>query len=890
MSDERVWIACVFVLVATSLLAVVVVSGAAVAVSGSAVTVSDSAAGDTGVDLIGADEAHERNVTGANVTVAVIDSGFDPDHEPIADNVVAVESVGDEEDLEETEHGTATAEVLTQVAPNVDLVLVEAATDEDVLEGISYVESETDAAIVTMSMGFLASPLDGTDLVSQRVTQSVEEDEFVWFNAAGNSADGWHWNGTWQDEHDDQLTFEPGERQLEVSVPRGSEADIWVQWNRWGDDQSPEYHLRLLDARTGQEVASSEREQRNGEPPREGIRDIESGEYHLEIHQSPDDENSPVVGDHFSVFTNGAELDPSTSTQSVIPPATGVDSIAVGALSADDETLEPFSGRGPTIDGRLKPDLVAPSGVDTTVGGNYAPYRGTSAAAPHAAGVAALVLSNDHTLDPETTRARLLATATAVDDTPDGPNNETGYGLVNAGQALPCGTVEDDDRLFSDARTNRTCISLPASGITFDGQHNVIRGENEPGEHAISVSGDDVTVTNVSLARWNGSLHAGGQNVTGVDVTLADDRTLAVPAFVATDLTLDIAIDAPEHEGAYSLGRYLTLSPESDSISFEGEIAYESGDITAGNASALGLWAHGGDGWQPLDAVQDADRETVATERPLDGDVLGAATNAAENDDDETETETDVTGVDGPVTVGLFAEPLQTRLSRAQATDVYAVNRTQTVSVILDQLREDKADGPGDTLVVEYDDAIGVDAVDNETVSVSLAEDDVNLTEELDDSELPDGHVGIPVDAVRVDAAASTLVVELGADVESVVRENGTLRMTTRNLSFDVDPGEYALDIGLGHGNGTGIVSEGLDSEAVYVTAGTTFSVSEVPTPADAPGDTDSPADTDDTEPETVDDPPDDDGFGDGFTPSVVVVALALAVALARIQRLRSEG
>src|SRR5207247_8786468 len=58
-------------------------------------------------------------------------------------------------------------------------------------------------------------------------------------------------------------------------------------------------------------------------------------------------------------------------------------------------TIEFFSSQGPTLDGRPKPDVSAIDGVSVTGAGRFVSlFFGTSAAAPHVAGLAALVLQS----------------------------------------------------------------------------------------------------------------------------------------------------------------------------------------------------------------------------------------------------------------------------------------------------------------------------------------------------------------------------------------------------------------------------------------------------------------------------------------------------------------
>ncbi len=119
----------------------------------------------------------------------------------------------------------------------------------------------------------------------------------------------------------------------------------------------------------------------------------------------------------------------------IIAPADGYKTMAVGAVNSNN-TLASFSSRGPTFDGRTKPDIVA-MGVDvygaSTGGTNGYTYgSGTSAATPIAGGIAGLLLS----LYPHLTNDQLRNIFHETSDNSESPDNERGYGLLSAAKAV----------------------------------------------------------------------------------------------------------------------------------------------------------------------------------------------------------------------------------------------------------------------------------------------------------------------------------------------------------------------------------------------------------------------------------------------------------------------
>ena len=116
-------------------------------------------------------------------------------------------------------------------------------------------------------------------------------------------------------------------------------------------------------------------------------------------------------------------------------PADAFNVIAVGAVY-NNNTVAPFSSRGPTYDGRIKPDVVTQGvnvyGADAAASNSYYYEAGTSAATPIASGIGALLLSAFPYLTNVQARNILLETSGNYST----PNNDRGYGLMSAERAL----------------------------------------------------------------------------------------------------------------------------------------------------------------------------------------------------------------------------------------------------------------------------------------------------------------------------------------------------------------------------------------------------------------------------------------------------------------------
>lgn len=139
-----------------------------------------------------------------------------------------------------------------------------------------------------------------------------------------------------------------------------------------------------------------------------------------------------VPGGARGIISVGSMLDAAAG-----PEPVGITATAP-ALGDAGFLLSSYSSRGPTTDGRIKPDLVAPGqsimSIDAGTTDGYVSLSGTSMAAPFAAGTAALMLDANPALAPD--EVRELMQATAEDWGAEGPDIDYGAGRIQVDRAV----------------------------------------------------------------------------------------------------------------------------------------------------------------------------------------------------------------------------------------------------------------------------------------------------------------------------------------------------------------------------------------------------------------------------------------------------------------------
>ncbi|MBD3404462.1 S8 family serine peptidase [candidate division GN15 bacterium] len=275
-------------------------------------------------------------------------------------------------------------------------------------------------------------------------------------------------------------------------------------------------------------------------------------------------------------------------------PADAFNSLSVGAVTSSG-SIASFSSRGPTADGRTKPEVVA-RGVATycaTASGDasYGTANGTSLSTPLVAGAAAVLMQARPSFTPDMIRLALMETA----DQADNPDNTYGWGLINLDAALTWGVnFYANDRIgeapvivhFQDSSTLNVTGWLWDFG---DGEsstdQNPLHEFTNPGAYDITLTVQTteygeletqkvgyVVALGDTLSFDSAHALAGHQAVVSVNLTNSQAiETLTLP-FVIADSPVDIQFDSATvgaRTGYFESMDYLTYNPVANEFTVE---------------------------------------------------------------------------------------------------------------------------------------------------------------------------------------------------------------------------------------------------------------------------------------------------------------------------------
>ena len=330
----------------------------------------------------------------------------------------------------DTVHGTAVAEALTDIAPQVQLYIANPFSKGDLKETAEWMTSQG-VEIINMSMSWTwDGPGNGTSLHNNSPLNTVDQaiaNGAVWVNSAGNQAED-SWYGSYSDfDSDKWIEFQSGSDYQSIAVNAGDKINIQLRWDdQWGQATSDLDLYLYSPSLTVVDRSTDSQQGYSGEDPYEFLSYTAptAGSYRVKVkHYS-----GPVLDwVQLNVFSNH-NLSIPVSDRSVSSPSESANPglLSVGATAWNTPTIiETFSGRGPTIDGRIKPDIV---GADRGDSISYGAFAGTSQASPHVAGLAALVKERWSVLPPIQIAEYLKNNA--LPSGSSSPNNDWGYGLA----------------------------------------------------------------------------------------------------------------------------------------------------------------------------------------------------------------------------------------------------------------------------------------------------------------------------------------------------------------------------------------------------------------------------------------------------------------------------
>jgi hypothetical protein len=378
---------------------------------------------------LGVPRFHEQGWRGQGVKIAILDSGFRDYRQFLGKGLpmrVTARSFRKDSNLEarDSQHGILCGEVLHAIAPEAELLLAnwEPDSPQSFLDAVRWSKAEG-AKIVSCSLMMPTwSDGEGGGEVHRGLRPLLGEGssarDLLCFASAGNTAQR-HWCGLF-DPNDDGWHQWRDDTAGNTLIPWDRER-VAVEF--YGPTRTA-FELQVVHRATGALIGRSVvRVDSTNVAGSALVRfDPEPGaKYQVKVRcvDSPSDK-----AEAFHLVVLGGSLECTTWRGSIPFPGDGAQVHAVGAVDAKNDRLF-YSSCGPNS--RLpKPDFVATVPFPSLC--RERPFAGTSAAAPQAAGLAALLWSSHPDWTPNQITQALREAA--LDLGPPGHDCETGYGLI----------------------------------------------------------------------------------------------------------------------------------------------------------------------------------------------------------------------------------------------------------------------------------------------------------------------------------------------------------------------------------------------------------------------------------------------------------------------------
>ena len=372
-----------------------------------------------------------------------------------------------------TDEGRAMFQLIHDIAPGADLLFATAFTGQQGFADNIRALADAGADIIVDDVSYFTAPFFQDGIIAQAVDDVVTNKGVAYFSSAGNIANIAYesTNINFVSDSIDSISgqfydfdFTNGvDTRQRITIPENKRISLSLQWDDpfyTSNGVDTDLDVFLVNADTGSIVEQSSQDNLTNQTPLEFlVFTNNTGQTNFDVLIRK--KSGPAPGRiKYIPFSLGYKSDKiyqehRTNSPTIFGHKAATNAFAVGAVYYNNlETPEPFTSMGSTTilfeaDGtakatpeiRQKPDIAAVDGTDTTFFGSkdfdntgFPDFFGTSAAAPHAAAVAALIKQANPDFTPAQIYDRLKSTATDI-GTP-GIDNLSGAGLINAYDAI----------------------------------------------------------------------------------------------------------------------------------------------------------------------------------------------------------------------------------------------------------------------------------------------------------------------------------------------------------------------------------------------------------------------------------------------------------------------